>query len=413
MQEDGLNNYRELEVEDLVGQSFSIGGGEDGNEERRWGVWGRFERGHFDNSKDTQDVSGNVATVFVGADITHGDWLTGVAVSRTNAEGHSYSHTTNDEVSLKAQFNSAYPYVRYNVDDKTHVWAMLGFGSGTLEINNGHVHETDLRMTMGAAGAYRELGQYDNGISTAFKSDVFLLKMKSGTVVSEFGRIEESEAEVSRARFVFEAEREIGFDNGGVLTPMAEVGVRYDGGDAQTGSGIEMGLGLRYTAPGSRLTFESKGYGLLVSENAENKEWGLGIKLCLEPEQRDGRGLSFTIEPSLGEANENSAQRLWSSSEQPQRLSLGEDTSGDSQLHAGVSYGLEPNSFGFDRVVTPFADLNVGSGRDVFRVGARWNTMEPLGRMSLEAQHYTSGESVQIDDSNDESVLMLRMDIRW
>ena len=40
----------------------------------------------------------------------------------------------------------------------------------------------------------------------------------------------------------------------GSLTPSVEVGLRYDGGDAETGAGVELGGGVRYAASG--LTME-------------------------------------------------------------------------------------------------------------------------------------------------------------
>ena len=62
------------------------------------------------------------------------------------------------------------------------------------------------------------------------------------------GRLNASEAGVTRVRTALEGSR--GFTLGGdrlSLTPSVEVGLRRDGGDAETGAGMDVGGGLAFT----------------------------------------------------------------------------------------------------------------------------------------------------------------------
>ena len=85
--------------------------------------------------------------------------------------------------------------------------------------------------------------------------------------------------------------------DGGALTPSLEVGLRHDGGDAETGTGIEVGGGLSYTDPALGLTdpvlgltLDAKVRGLAAHEDADYAEWGASggfVKLTrLTPKSR-------------------------------------------------------------------------------------------------------------------------------
>ena len=58
-----------------------------------------------------------------------------------------------------------------------------------------------------------------------------------------------SEADVSRRRLMIEGSGSFN-TGGGSLTLTLELGLRHDGGDAETGTGLEAGAGLRYARDG-------------------------------------------------------------------------------------------------------------------------------------------------------------------
>ena len=63
------------------------------------------------------------------------------------------------------------------------------------------------------------------------------------------GSLAAAKADVTRLRIGFEgAWHGIG-TGGGSIVPALELGVRYDGGDAETGLGVDIGAGFIWTDP--------------------------------------------------------------------------------------------------------------------------------------------------------------------
>ncbi len=71
------------------------------------------------------------------------------------------------------------------------------------------------------------------------------------------------DADASGLRFTVEGTRAQTLDSGAVLSPRFQVGLRHDGGDAETGTGLELGGGLRYAST-ARLALEVNARALLA-----------------------------------------------------------------------------------------------------------------------------------------------------
>ena len=99
-----------------------------------------------------------------------------------------------------------------------------------------------------------------------------------------------------------------GATEAGEFTPSAEIGLRHDGGDAETGTGIEIGAGLRYVS--GPVTVEAQARTLVAHEDSDYEEWGMSgaIRVTLSA---SGRGLTLSIAPAWGQTG-SAAERLWS-----------------------------------------------------------------------------------------------------
>ena len=64
------------------------------------------------------------------------------------------------------------------------------------------------------------------------------------------------QADASRVRVIVEGARAFALGGGAVVTPSLELGLRHDGGDAETGTGVEVGGGVRYADAASGLSVE-------------------------------------------------------------------------------------------------------------------------------------------------------------
>ena len=86
--------------------------------------------------------------------------------------------------------------------------------------------------------------------------------------------IEGAKADVTRLRLILDASRPFALGES-TLTPALEVGVRHDGGDAETGAGVELGAGLGWADPASGVSAELRGRWLAAHESSGYEEWGV------------------------------------------------------------------------------------------------------------------------------------------
>jgi hypothetical protein len=90
-------------------------------------------------------------------------------------------------------------------------------------------------------------------------------------------------ADVSRPRLGLEGSLALEL-GGGRLTPTAELGLRHDGGDAETGFGLDLSGGLSWSAPALGLAAQVSGRGLLPHEDQRFRDWGVAGSAQLRPD---------------------------------------------------------------------------------------------------------------------------------
>ena len=284
-----------------------------------------------------------------------------------------------------------YGYGKLALSNTLDVWAFAGLGQGDLTLTHvaesgmKQVYNPDIDMKMGAIGTRGEVlsPTEDGGLSVAIKSDAFWVRTSSDAVRGNDGNLEAAETDVSRLRLLVEGSRT--YDTGGgKLTPTLEIGVRHDGGDAETGTGtgLEAGAGLRYA--GANVTIEGNVHTLIAHEESGYEEWGASGSVRVDP-GASGRGPSFSLTPSWG-APSSGTDRLWSLRDASALSPDGEfEGQTESRLDAELGYGL---SLGNARgVVTPFAGMTFGDGRNV-RTGARWQVSRDAA-LGIEARRET------------------------
>ena len=154
------------------------------------------------------------------------------------------------------------------MSERLSVWGVAGYGEGTLTLTpeDQAPIRTDLNLTMAAAGVRGVLvaAPATGGFELAVKTDA--MGVRTSTVKargSDGGKLEAAEAEVTRLRLGLEGSRPFRFEDGATLTPSVEIGVRQDGGDAETGFGVDIGGGIAWSDPKRGLSAELRGRGLL------------------------------------------------------------------------------------------------------------------------------------------------------
>ena len=388
----------------LLGSSFHLaaGGGEAGDP--GYAAWGRVAVGGFDAEapaeKGTVRLDGEVTTGILGADAQWERWLAGVALSVSEGEG-TFDQPGVDSGTVESTLTSVNPYVRYEASDRLTAWGLLGYGTGDMTIRGNSPVRTDLMMRLGAAGARGVLleADEDGGIDLALRGDAFLVQMESEAAANTV----ETKADASRLRLVLEAGRSFALGEGAVLAPALELGLRHDGGDAETGTGVEVGGRIRYADAGSGLTVEANARTLVAHEASGYEEWGAGGSVRLDP-GASGRGLSLTLAPVWGTPS-SGVDRLWSARDAA-GLVRDEDFEAERRLEGEIGYGFgAPRGLG---LATPYAGLSLAGGWRAWRLGARWN-VAPDVTFGLEGTRRESGN----DDEPPQHGLMLRGVLRW
>ena len=170
---------------------------------------------------------------------------------------------------------------------------------------------TDFELAMGAVGLRGTLmrASAEGGFELAVKTDAMGVRTRSASVLGLAG----ASAEVTRLRLSLEGSRPFRFEGGAELRPSVEVGVRQDGGDAETGFGVDVGGGIAWTDPERGLSVDLKGRGLMSHKSKGFREAGISGALSWTPRaesSRAGRGPSLTLTQTMGGQASSGADAL-------------------------------------------------------------------------------------------------------
>ena len=395
---------RSMTTEELIkGSAFHLSTGERQPGEAAFTAWGRFATGGFETEEDSVTMDGDVTTGLLGADAEWNRLLAGIMVSQSSGDG-SYRLSPDkgdDEGTVESSMTGVYPYARLDLNERVSAWGIVGVGSGelTLQQKNQDPMETDLGMRMGALGVKGKVldGSNPSGIGINVKSDAMWVRTTSDRTEGMMG----AEGDVSRLRLILEAERQFAMEGGGTFVPSGEVGVRVDGGDAETGTGLELGAGVRYAR--GPITIEGQVRALVAHEASGYQDWGASGTIRVNPSE-SGRGLTFSVAPVWGSAG-SASERLWSVRNTGE-LEAGQAFEATGRIETQLGYGIGmPGTRG---VVTPYAGLSLseGSSRTV-QAGTKWN-LAPGAVLGLEAtrQGGTNGTAGT-------NAITFRSELRW
>ena len=343
-------------------------------------AWGRVATGGFEAEEDGVTMDGDVTTGLVGFDAEWERGLAGIMLSQSTGDG---SYKGEDTGTVESSLTGVYPYARVDLNAKVSAWALAGMGSGELTLRQAGKKPmpTGISMRMGAAGVKGQVldGSGPSGVALNVKSDA----MWVGTKSERSSDMIATQGDVMRLRLILQGERTFEAGNGATFSPSAEVGLRHDGGDAETGTGIEIGAGLRYTI--GTVTIEAQARTLVAHEASGYEEWGMSGAIRVTPSD-SGRGLTLSIAPAWGQTG-SAAERLWSAHD-ARAFGSDQDFEASSRLEmdAGYGFGLPGNR----GVLTPYAGVTLGdAGARTMRTGTRWQ-LNPDTVVSVEATRQAS-----------------------
>ena len=225
--------------------------------------------------------------------------------------------------------------------------------------------KSGLSMAMAAGGMRGELtDSVVGGFGLAFKADALWVGTGIEGVEGPEGRLAATAAAVSRFRTGLEASRSYSFKRRLSLQPSLEVGLRRDGGDAETGAGVDLGGGLIVSDTLTGLSADVRVRTLLAHQDEGFRERGVSVSLSFDPTPSTPLGFLAKVTPSWGGQARSGAQALWGRDAMA-GMANGGALAGN-RLEAELGYGMPVGS----RLVgTPrFGVGTFGHGRD-YRLG--------------------------------------------
>ena len=319
-------------------------------------VWGASSYHQFEKTAE-YTLDGNLVSAILGADHAGDHHVAGMALAY-HGGGGEYGGIGKDDAKgeLTADLYSFHPYVRLTIGDYLHIGGSFGAGTGSMNIKPAGGKEVETSMTMTALGALD--ARLDLNLSPgwllAVQADVHTVHMVSAEKKPE---LPELATATNRIRLGLESSYAFLVGEGMSLAPTVEAGVRHDGGDAETGLGLDAGGGLRFTAAAIGLMVDARGHAVLsnFASDAQTgdaagalREWGLGGMIRWRPDF-GGHGPEVTLAPSYGAS------------------AGGLNPGAIPSLDAEVGYRLPA----FGGVLTPYSSAEfAGSGQRSYRAGA-------------------------------------------
>ena len=357
--------------EALLGSSFTATGAKDGAG-GSLAFWGRAAQGSFDGREGAFSLDGDATTAMLGADYARGTWLVGLALMQSAGEG-GYADTDprphddsralaqicqagDDQAdpaarqkvcngavregdgSVEASLTAAVPYAALQASERLKLWGALGYGAGevTLKPAMGGNYKADIDWTMAAAGLRGDViapPTEGNGPALAVTSDALWARTSSDKTRD----LAASESDVTRLRLGLEGSYRVALEEGGHLTPKLEVGARHDGGDAETGFGVELGGGIAWVDPKLGLSLDLSGRTLIAHGNDDLEDRGYSASLSYDPAPATKRGPSLTLTQDWGGQAQGGLDALFTPDPLEDRTGNGEATS---RWAMEAAYGL-------------------------------------------------------------------------
>ena len=366
----------------LTSSSFALT-----RETRQGGIlsfWSRGARSSFAGREEALSLGGDVRTMMVGADYAKGPLVTGLSLSNSRGLGE-YAGVTDGQVA--SAVTGLYPWLGYTLSDRVSVWGVTGYGKGALTLTPGEgaALTSGLSMAMAAAGTRGALvAGGARGFELAFKADALWVGTSIDGVEGPGGNLTATAAAVTRFRTGLEGAR--GYTLAGRLSlrPSVEVGLRHDGGDAETGAGLDVGGGLVVSDTSTGLAVDLRVRMLVMHQADGFSERGMALSLSYNPTPSTPLGFTARVAPSWGGEATSGAEAMWGR-ETMAGMANGGLASGN-RLDGEVGYGL-PVSRRF--VGTPTFGVGTSEmGRD-YRLGYR------LGALGGEGTAFELGVDAQ------------------
>ncbi len=355
----------------LRGTSFMANLSEDGSGSLL-ALWGRAVYGQFEGVQDGPGtpitVDGKVATGMLSVDYTRERLSFGAILTQSAGDG-DYAETgdgSSASGTVKSRLTALAPWVSFAVTEHAKTWMALGHGSGkmTLTPESGIAVAADIGWRMAAAGVRSSLILTEPGFMLDMVSNAMWVQTSSDAAQG----LAASSSEVSQLRFGLEAASERVLASGSMLTPRLEMGLRYDGGDAETGFGLEIGGKLDWIDSTRGLSLGLEGRTLALHEDGDFHDWGLSAAFAYDSHSETKRGFSAAVTRQLGGVSSGGVDALLNPERFPAITDSRENRTADGAWSLELAYGLSRD---WGMVGSPYTRVSGDRSAEAARLGYR------------------------------------------
>ncbi len=386
--ERAIDRSRTLSGRDLLlGSRFTLTGERDatgGN----LAFWGRAAQSGFDGREGRFSLDGEAMTAMLGADYARDQWLAGMALMRSSGKGGgSYADPGSESGAdsgsgrgaggkVEATLTAAIPYLALQASERVKLWGALGHGVGEVMLKPelGEMLKSDISWSMASLGLRGDLlptrespgsesGSGAGGPALALVSDA----LWAGTSSEKTRGLAASDSDVTRLRLGLEGSWKAPLEGDASITPKLEMGMRHDGGDAETGFGVELGGGIAWMDPRLGLSLDLSGRALVAHDAGDLENRGFSTSLAFDPDPASERGLSFALRQDWGGQAEGGLDALFQADPLSERTGSG-STSG-SRWSAEGAYGFPALSGRF--ISSPHMGIGLATGARDYSLGWR------------------------------------------
>ncbi|MYI69677.1 MAG: hypothetical protein F4103_13360 [Boseongicola sp. SB0673_bin_14] len=355
--------------EALLGTSFDLvretGGG------LSLGLWGRAARSGFSGREGALSLDGEATTAMLGTDWTRRDALFGLVLFRSRGEG-GYAGPQGGG-SVEARLSGLVPWAGRRKDGAPTLWGAAGTGRGELAVTPEGQDPivAGLGWSMAAAGAEGAPVTVDalGGAEVGWRADALWTRTASDAAEGPGGNLAAASGTASRLRLGLEASWERTLASGATLTPRLEAGLRHDGGDAETGFGLEAGGGVRLDDPARGLSVSLDARALALHEDGDLRDWGVAVTLEWDPRPGTLLGPSVLATRGWGGASSGGVAALLD----PEALPGTRDAAdgGAGSLGIEMAWGTDLSSRRHGMVGSAYGRVSGSRDPEAFRLGWR------------------------------------------
>ena len=351
--------------------------------------WSRSAQSSFYGQDGALALNGDVRSTMFGADYAKGRMVTGVSLAHTRGLG---GYAGVDSGQMTSAVTGLYPWIGYKASERVTVWTVAGYGAGGLVLSPGAGTpiETGLSMAMAAGGGRGQILGGGKGFGLAFKADALWVGTSTEESNGPGGRLRGTSAAVNRLRTAIEGSQRMTVADRMALTPSVEIGIRQDGGDAETGRGIDLGAGLALADSVTGLAVDIRVRRLLVHQAEGFAESGMSISVSYNPTPSTPLGFSARVSPAWGGDSMSGSEALWG---RESIGGMGQDHllgGGGNRLDTEVGYGLP---IGARFVGTPRVGIRTSEYGQDYRLGYGVGVLEQGGlnlQLGVEAERRMS-----------------------